>query len=155
MIEQLQTELVVTLAAADSAHKAATDDQSVAETQYDTLAIEQSYLAQGQSKRVEEIKFAIKNLAGIPSVALAAKEKIAIGSLVQLEKDIEQQQWLFLAPVAGGYRCHLAVNGIKTTITVITPQSPIGKAIVGKSCDDEIKLSIADKHTCDFIAYIL
>ena len=37
--------------AADQAHSAATDDQSVAETQYDTLAIEAAYLAHGQSQR--------------------------------------------------------------------------------------------------------
>ena len=46
--------------AANNAHLAATDDQSVAETQYDTLAIESAYLAEGQSRRLIEFKVSIK-----------------------------------------------------------------------------------------------
>ena len=79
----------------------------MAETQYDTLAIEQSYLAEGQSRRVDEIKFAIKRLQSIPLEALETKLKVNVGAVIQLEKDIDKQQWFFLAPVAGGYRCKL------------------------------------------------
>ncbi len=42
--------------AAMNAHHAAIDDQSVAETQYDTLAIEAGYLAEGQSRRIQMLK---------------------------------------------------------------------------------------------------
>ena len=82
---QLQQELSLALMAANNAHKAATDDQSVAETQYDTLAIEQSYLAEGQSRRVDEIKYAIQRLHSFPLEALETKLKVAVGAVVQLE----------------------------------------------------------------------
>jgi transcription elongation GreA/GreB family factor len=140
--------------AANNAHKAATDDQSVAETQYDTLAIEQSYLAEGQSRRVDEIRHAIKRLQSIPLSALQKKPQINIGSVVQLEKDIDKQQWFFLAPAAGGYRCKLAMQSNTINIVVITPQSPIGAAMMGKVLDDEISIQIAEKNIADFITMI-
>ncbi|MBA6293254.1 hypothetical protein H4J58_07585 [Colwellia sp. MB3u-70] len=152
--EQLQQELVLALVAANNAHKAATNDQSVAETQYDTLAIEQSYLAEGQSRRVDEIRYAIKRLQSIPLAALQKKIQISIGSVVQLEKDIDKQQWFFLAPAAGGYRCKLAMQSNTINIVVITPQSPIGAAMMGKVLDDEISIQIADKNIADFITMV-
>lgn len=142
------------LVAANNAHKAATNDQSVAETQYDTLAIEQSYLAEGQSRRVDEIRYAIKRLQNIPLAALQKKPQINIGSVVQLEKDIDKQQWFFLAPAAGGYRCKLAMQSNTINIVVITPQSPIGAAMMGKVLDDEISIQIADKNIADFITMV-
>lgn len=142
------------LVAANNAHKAATDDQSVAETQYDTLAIEQSYLAEGQSRRVDEIRYAIKRLQSIPLAALQEKPQISIGSVVQLEKDIDKQQWFFLAPAAGGYRCKLALQSNTINIVVITPQSPIGAAMIGKVLDDEISIQIAGKNIADFITMV-
>lgn len=153
---QLQQELSLALMAANNAHKAATDDQSVAETQYDTLAIEQSYLAEGQSRRVDEIKFAIKRLQSIPLEALETKLKVDVGAVVQLEKDIDKQQWFFLAPVAGGYRCKLTLESNNIlNIVVITPESPLGNALVGKELDDEVNMQIAEKHITDFITAVL
>lgn len=151
---QLQQELALALVAANNAHKAATDDQSVAETQYDTLAIEQSYLAEGQSRRVDEIKYAIKRLANLTLEALKHKPQIGIGSMVQLEKDIDKQQCFFLAPVAGGYRCKLALQGNTINIVVITPQSPLGAAMMGKALDDEVNIQIAEKNISDFITMV-
>lgn len=152
---QLKKELSLTLIAANNAHKAATDDQSVAETQYDTLAIEQSYLAEGQSRRVDEIKYAIKRLQSIPPEALTTKLKINIGSVVQLEKDIDKQQWFFLAPVAGGYRCKLTVQDNTINMVVITPESPLGKAMMNKQLDDEINIKITEKRIVDFITSVI
>jgi len=59
ILTYLQNELASLSTAAKNAHLAAIDDQSVAETQYDTLAIEASYLAEGQSRRVEALKKSI------------------------------------------------------------------------------------------------
>ena len=140
--------------AANNAHKAATDKQSVAETQYDTLAIEQSYLAEGQSRRVDEIHYAIHRLQNISVAALQPKQQINIGSVVQLEKGIAQQQWFFLAPVAGGYRCNFVVQDSTINVVIITPEAPLGAAMMGKVLDDEINIKIAQKHIADFITMI-
>ena len=154
VIAQLQEELSLALVAADNAHKAATDDQSVAETQYDTLAIEQSYLAEGQSRRVDEIRYAIKCLAALPLEASLTSEKVVMGSLVQMEQDLAKQQWFFIAPAAGGYRCQITTGQTLANITVITPQSPMGAALLNKVVDDDVIVAVGTKKICDYIVAI-
>lgn len=152
IILQLQQELALALLAAENAYKAATDDQSVAETQYDTLAIEQSYLAEGQSRRVAEISQAIKSFENLD--VSEEKSSVMMGSLVQMEQDMTKNKWFFIAPAAGGQRCQITGQDIQLSITVITPQSPMGEALLGKELDDEVVLSIGRKQICDFITDI-
>lgn len=124
--------------AAHSAHSAAIDDQSIAETQYDTVAIEAGYLAEGQSKRVAEIKYAITLLNQLASSQLTDSTIIKVGSLIQLKNSDNHNQWLFIAPAAGGVKCVVE----ERNITVITPHSPMGKALINKEAGDEIALLI-------------
>lgn len=143
------------LVAADNAHKAATDDQSVAETQYDTLAIEQSYLAEGQSRRVAEIRAAIKSLTKLSLAMPLDNKRVEVGSLVQIEQDVTKQHWFFITPAAGGYRCQIRQQEKLFNITLITPQAPMGKALLHKEIDDDIALSLENKNISDFITDII
>ena len=169
IIAQLEAELSATLIAADNAHKAATDDQSVAETQYDTLAIEQSYLAEGQSRRVTEIRDAIKRFENAQWDLTTQSQKVVMGSLVQLEQAEQslqvkqsaqnkaksaQQNCFFIAPAAGGYRCQVSDNQSCMNVTVITPQSPMGEALLGKELDDEVIVSVGSNKICDYIVAV-
>ncbi|WP_441004208.1 hypothetical protein [Pseudocolwellia agarivorans] len=145
ILQHLLKELEATQLAAHNAHLAAIDDQSIAETQYDTVAIEAGYLAEGQSKRVEEIKQSIKQFEQFNSQELAASPTIVLGSLVQLEKGVENNEWLFIAPSAAGFKCEIITdkdNNLTHKITVITPHSPMGQALITKEIDDEITLLI-------------
>lgn len=141
ILTHLHEELSITEMAAHHAHSAAIDDQSVAETQYDTLAIEASYLAEGQSKRVEEIKHAITLFEQLQTRELSADTIIKIGTLVQLEKEQSNNKWFFIAPAAGGFTCSVNDNNKAFNITVITPFSPMGKALINKEVDDEVSLN--------------
>ncbi|GAA5138069.1 hypothetical protein GCM10025767_19860 [Thalassotalea piscium] len=62
LITYLKNELSALVNAANSARAASIDEQSVAETQYDTLAIEAGYLAEGQAKRAQLIALEIRQL---------------------------------------------------------------------------------------------
>lgn len=150
ILQHLSTELKATELAANNAHLAAIDDQSIAETQYDTVAIEAGYLAEGQSKRVDEIKYAIALFEQFITRELASSPTIVIGSLVQLEKGITNNNWLFIAPAAGGFRCVLEGNNI----TVITPHSPMGQALINKEVDDDVSLLISGLTTTENVDYI-
>ncbi|WP_440876364.1 hypothetical protein [Thalassotalea sp. PLHSN55] len=148
IISQLHQELSIALEAAKNAHLAAIDDQSVAETQYDTLAIEAAYLAEGQTRRVDEIKQAILAYQQIPLHTFNQDTAIALTAMVQLEQDSNNQHWYFIGPAAGGF---------KTTIeqrhyTVITPQSPFGQALIGKYLDDDVILILGTKTVSDYIS---
>ncbi len=163
IISALTQELEQAINAANDAHAAAVDDQSVAETQYDTLAIEASYLAEGQSKRVREFQQAIEAYKSLgisldapldnPLMNSIDKDNfdpsayIALGALVQLSADSKANHWFFIGPAAGGFRCQLA----EKNITVITPQSPMGMALLGKQQDDDVEVMLGANKVTDYI----
>jgi len=143
----LNKELEAISLAAKNAHLAATDDQSIAETQYDTLAIEAGYLAEGQSKRALTLKKEIQQMAHIN---LSIDDKVKIGSLVQLEQDQSNHHWFFIAPAAAGYHCIID----NQSITVITPSSPVAKALIGNQVLDEVQISTTSILRTDEITTI-
>lgn len=150
IIKKLKQALDQAISAANEAHAAAVDDQSVAETQYDTLAIEASYLAEGQSRRVQELQSAINQYQALTLVDFNTECAIALTALVQLSKDSTNQHWFFIGPAAGGFRCSLEAQHI----TVITPQSPMGLALLGKYQDDEIDISLGHNRLIDYITLV-
>ncbi|HCM46439.1 MAG TPA: hypothetical protein DIS98_02640 [Colwellia sp.] len=148
VITELSKEYQQAIDAANDAHAAAVDDQSVAETQYDTLAIEASYLAEGQSKRVIEFKHAIDAYKALSIIEFNCDSYIALGALVQLSADLKANHWFFIGPAAGGFRCQLD----EINITVISPQSPMGTALIGKQQDDDIEIILGNNKLTDYIA---
>jgi len=139
ILVHLEQELAAIKTAANNAHLAATDDQSVAETQYDTLAIEASYLAEGQSRRVAEIQQAKQTIEQLVIRDFQENCPIALSALVQLAQDNGEKLWFFIAPAAGGFRGILN----EKTYTVVTPSAPMARALIGKCIDDEVELMIA------------
>ncbi len=148
VITELSKEHQQAIDAANDAHAAAVDDQSVAETQYDTLAIEASYLAEGQSRRVAEFQHAIDAYKSLDIIEFHNESYIALGALVQLSADAKANHWFFIGPAAGGFRCQLG----QKNITVITPQSPMGMALIGKQQDDDIQLMLGSNKLKDYIS---
>ncbi len=61
---------------------------------------------------------------------------IRLTALVSLETDHGRRRKVFLGPGAGGLK--LIEGG--TEYLVITPESPLGRALLGKVCDDEVKV---------------
>lgn len=147
VMNELENELTHAINSANDAHAAAVDDESVAETQYDTLAIEAGYLAEGQSRRVQELQNAIHNYQSLPLVAFDQNKAISLAALVQLSQDKESKHWFFIGPAAGGFRCQLN----NQHITVITPQSPMGKALMNKFEDDDIEVMLGQGALNDYI----
>jgi len=148
ILTYLNSELTATLQAAKNAHLAATDDQSVAETQYDTLAIEAGYLAEGQARRAQELQTAAQ---AIKQLKISdSTDTVRLGSLVQLSMDKKKQHWFFISPAAAGFRTKILENNI----TLITPNAPMGKALLNKGVDDEVILDIGPSPFKDFIVQI-
>lgn len=150
IIKSLKQELSQAINAANEAHAAAVDDQSVAETQYDTLAIEASYLAEGQSRRVQELQEALLNYQELTLVAFDESKPIALSALVQLYADNKKQHWFFIGPAAGGFRCQLN----QQQITVITPKSPIGLVLMREFEGDNIDVMLGNGKLKDYIASV-
>ncbi len=147
IIGELSNKLNQSIASANEAHAAAVDDQSVAETQYDTLAIEASYLAEGQSRRVQKYHVAIECYQSLACKPFDKNSTIELTALIQLSKDKIKRHWFFIGPDAGGFACQLN----QQFITVITPDSPMGLAILGKQKDDDIEVIVGSNKLIDYI----
>lgn len=143
----LQHELDNVMTAATNAHLAAVDDQSVAETQYDTLAIEASYLAEGHTRRIEQLKH---DIAWLMNLNIIDTEYVSVGSLVQLEAECQCHHWFIILPVAAGFRGQVDNN----TFTVITPHAPMGSSLMNKEEGEQVIINIGAKQIVDEISQI-
>ena len=145
LLVHLEKELSILTTAANNARAASIDEESVAETQYDTLAIEAGYLAEGQAKRAQDIQIEIKQLTQLSTEKCLANSPINIGSLVLLSNTADVEKWFYIAPAGAGFRIEVD----QRLITVITPKSPLGKSIIDKYVGDDIHLHI-DNRTLIF-----
>ncbi|MCM8531860.1 MAG: GreA/GreB family elongation factor [Lentisphaeraceae bacterium] len=139
ILEQIRNKLSLAVDAVKMAHESATHEENIAECKYDTKGLEASYLVQGQAKRVEELESA---LAAFNSMDIYPVEKVMLNALVKLEDQRGKEEFMFIAPASGG----LKVNFDDKEILVMTPISPLGKSLLGKSVGDEISVSIGRKH---------
>ena len=135
----LEAQLQNAKEAAKAAHDAATHEESVAETQYDTLGLEAAYLAQGQAERVNEC---YRDIQAFNTVFKESEfNKVREGALVCLTDEQDNAKWFFMGPSAGG----LVATVKEQPIYVVTREAPLGKQLIGKCLDDEVELSIAGK----------
>jgi transcription elongation GreA/GreB family factor len=130
---ELLTQLEAQLETARAAHAAATEgaisDDARPENDKDTRGLEQSYLARGIAVRVAELEAAV---TAVTSMSVAKSPRVAIGAVVTIDED-DKERRLYVAPAGGG----LVLAG---DITVVTPTSPMGRALLGKVVDDEAEL---------------
>ena len=127
------------LQAASAAHAAATHEENVPDSKYETLSVEASYIAQGQANRAQEISLAIDRFRSLELKNFTADSSIRLGALVLLEDGDSQQRLILLAPAAGG----LKLKHAGTEIMLISPESPLGRELLGKKCGDDFELTMA------------
>jgi transcription elongation GreA/GreB family factor len=121
-----------------AAREGATHEEARAENDKDTRALEQSYLARGEAARVEQLRAALAEVRAMPVRSFLQDERAALGALVTVEED-GGQLVLWLAPQGGGSR--LAGGRVQ----VVTPASPLGRAILGKVVGDDLAVAVAGR----------
>jgi transcription elongation GreA/GreB family factor len=135
LLGKLEEELANMRRAAKDAREAATHEEAKPENDKDTRALEASYLAGAQAARVRELEGAVKAIGAMPILDLAGKP-IQASALVTLEDEDEARQLYFVAPFGGG--TVLATGGV--SLQVVTPQSPLGRALLGRTEGDVIEV---------------
>jgi transcription elongation GreA/GreB family factor len=136
IIDKLTSDLAMITRAALEAHANATDKENIPENKYDTLSLEASYLAQGQSKRAVEIERALSRFQKLKLQAFSEDSEVSMGALVCLEDPSGARRFLLIGPDAGG----LVVKVGGHPVTVITPQSPVGQNLLSKFRGDPVAL---------------
>jgi transcription elongation GreA/GreB family factor len=123
--------------AARETHAGATHAEAKPENSKDTRALEQSYLARGQAARVEQLSEQIQRLRFMPLRAFGPDDSVEPGALLLLQGD-DGERRVLLFPEAGGV--DVMVDGVR--VLVVTPASPMGRALVGKLRDDDVEVVV-------------
>jgi Transcription elongation factor, GreA/GreB, C-term len=132
---RLEQELHAAFEAQQRTREGATHEESRPENDKDTRALESSYLARGQAQRVLTLSTELTSLNGVELRRFGAGAGIALSALLALD-DGERLAICFLASAGGGLE--LEVEGV--AIQVVTPQSPLGRALLGQRAGDDIEV---------------
>lgn len=132
--------------AAQQAHETATHEENKAENKYDTLGLEAAYLAEGQSRRVKELSDALAGFQKLPIKNFDEACEVDLGALIAVidthhENETDKIRYLFYSPYGGG----IQIAFLDLNIMLITPVSPLGRALKNASLDDEVSFSQGDR----------
>ena len=150
--ERLRQSASVAKKASQAAAEIARDGATPAEKREDArVALEFSGLAKGQTARAARVAAEISTLDVFRPAKLAPKGPIALGAIVEVE-DGEMGRTFFLAPVGAGIE--LTGPGGDGFLSVVTPISPIGKAVLGRKVGDTVEVVIQDEPREWTITYV-
>lgn len=145
IISALSADLTVFSTAARAAHEAATHSECLPDNKYDTTALEASYIAQGQANRAQEIRVALESYRTLTLHTFDDDMPIRLTALVTLEGEEGNLRRIFLGPQGGGK----TIADGDGEIVVITPGSPLGRALLGLRTGDEVRAG-SDAATTSF-----
>lgn len=148
IIKALKSRHEIALAAAQQAYETATHEENVAENKYDTLGLEASYLAEGQSRRFAEAEVELKKFEQLNVRLFREDDSVQIGAWLKL-RDLNSDELLevFLSPVAGG----LTIEFNDHKILMLTTKAPLGKALLGAYLEDEVSIGGRD-YLIEFVS---
>ena len=130
VLSSLEDDLRRLQAANEEASAGATNSETRAETKWDTCGLESSYLARGHALQFKALAANVHELRSFVAPSFA-KMPIGPGALVEVEQG-GAVMLFFLLPRAGGI--DVMVDGCE--VTTITPESPVGAALLDKKEGD-------------------
>ena len=136
ILAELRASLALQLGAAQLARDEAISEESKAENQYDTHSLEAGYLAEGQARQAAEIEESLTLLSALAVTDFPPGAPIALGALAEVRDPRGTVVSYFLCPRAGGLE--LRMDG--RSILVVTPQSPLGRQLLGRRVGDAVQL---------------
>ncbi len=136
---ELSRELEAIERAAKDAWEGATHEENRPEHNKDMRATEASYVAIGQSARAREIAEALARLGALRIVAWSEGAPIDMGALVTLETTdaAATRSRVMIVPAGGG----IAVGEGAARVRAVTPQAPLGEALMTMSVGDQVTVA--------------
>jgi transcription elongation GreA/GreB family factor len=134
LIAAIEADLRLAIDSQKSTMEGAVHEDAKAEDDKDTRAIESQYLARGLAQRVEELSDTIAKLTALKVREFGEDDPIALSALITLEDGDGTRTHYLLAPAGGGRK--IEEHGV----VVVTPSSPVGRALLGKRCGDSTSI---------------
>ncbi len=125
IIKELEVELARQCSADEHSSRGAMHSAPCAEKQRDTTGLEAAYLAHGYAMHCKTIVRQIEELNALEIEDFTGQE-IDVGALVEVEMNEETDLYMLLHCGGGS-----EVNVDGRLVTVITPESPLGEALMG------------------------
>ncbi len=136
LIEALRKEALHAVKASQDAADYATNEESRAESKWDTQGLEASYLAAGQACQAKQWAEAVEELQSRREFLLNTKTEVTLGALFTCDLDGSEEVFFF-SSVAGGQVIKMGDQ----EVTVITAQSPLASRLRGLKAGEGFKLS--------------
>ncbi len=142
LIARIRENLGVAEREMNAAADAARDGEDAQTRREDTrMALEYGALAHGQKRRADQAKQMLMELESFRPGPLPESGVIDVGALVEIEdEDNGDGRTFFLAPVGAGIE--LTGPGGDGFFSVVTPTSPIGRAVRGHQVGDSIDVTV-------------
>lgn len=140
IIQQLTADLKISEQAVKVARDTATHSDCLGSSKYETMGVEASYLAQGQGIRLLEIERSLRYFQQLELPQ--SMTRIAMPALITLCDDNAIEQHLWLSADGAG----MTIACEQDNITLITPRSPLGRALIGQEVGDFIEISVANRQ---------
>jgi transcription elongation GreA/GreB family factor len=137
---QIQMELVAITTAAKNTYDIATHEDNKAENKYDTRGLEASYLAGAQAQRVSEMKDVVIIFETAKIRDFTNSDRIATTALVEVLLK-NKTSFVLIMPKGGGQSTLFEGQAIQ----VITPDSPLGRTLIGKSAGELVTFEAGSK----------
>ena len=122
--------------AARAAHEGATHEDAVAKSKYDTHGLELSYLAASQTERLSQLKNQLLAFSKVSVSDQRLATEITQYAVIAWLDNQQRQKYCFICSVGAGQKLHL----LDYPVEVITPQSPLGAALLGLAEGEMIDL---------------
>lgn len=139
LVETLRQELLHAVNASKDAAEYATNEESRAESQWDTQGLEASYLAAGQAVQAKQWAEAIEELQSEREDLLKPNTRVSLGALFKCDFG-DTEEVFFFAGVAGGQ----VIRMEHMDVTVITSQSPLAARLLGLKVGESFRLPNGD-----------
>ena len=140
LVERLRESAAVARKAGQAAEDEARNGATPAEKRENArVTMEFAGLARGQKERAARAATELSTLETFRPPRLSTGGSIAIGAIVEVE-DGAQGRTFFLAPVGAGVE--LSGPGGDGFLSVVTPASPIGRAVLGRRVGDVVEVTV-------------
>lgn len=96
-------------------------------------------IAKGQALRNERVRAELEAIANFDPKPLGKNATVTLGALIEIEGE-DSGRTLFLAPAGAGLE--LTGPGGDGFFSVVTPHSPIGRALMGKRVGDVVEVTV-------------
>ena len=142
LVRQLEASARAALSSRDAAAAEARDGATPDEKREDARAAHQlASLGRAQQQRAKQALADVDRLVQFRPPPLPGTAAIGVGAIVEVEDaDSGEGRTFFLAPVGAGIT--LTGPDGDGILSVVTPQSPIGRAVLGRRCGETVDVTV-------------